>query len=605
VQVVSPGTTDLEPNTVVVAPGIYRAVKPGLPHPIDELSKSPDQAIGANFIGGFCAKDPFNHICNKKSPSCVDRDQGDLGPCIFYSEAAGSQDAAGGTVLALSSANGDDIQVVPYFESVTELKGRSTDPKQPRCVDGSEFNEQGIYGLAHRFIMCSIVKPGPNGRIDSVARVAADFSPFTDPEQDNLIVPGGSGQKIEVTDPLNPDTDGDEIEDGIERLLGASPNDPADTGVPADTDGDGLTDSTERAGWMVTVAGEAIPRKVGSNLYNPDTDGDGLPDYAEAHMPCRDDVNKECRTNPTTADTDGDGLSDLDELNADQIAVLNTFNGFFAKYHFNGSPSKKYGTDANNKDSDKDQLSDFEELFVPSHMNLPGEDGVRTVFTDPLQPDTDYDGVNDKLEVTRKVDGVAAPTDPTDPDTDGDGRLDGREGYDSVNVATKGDPLVKDKSVTVTYLGMSLNNNADTANNESFKRWFWKLYVQHPPTTTVPNANQYPGEPMSLVPGEKDACPAGSTRSTTCGASCSFNGTVANVPLNKPTTFRLREGDGFVVGGEVASIRFCDTYFDHFDCYNRFFDSYTYDQLVPFTTKTESLSAGSCTVGVYVQITTD
>lgn len=56
--------------------------------------------------------------------------------------------------------------------------------------------------------MCGIVKPGPNGTIDTGVPLDQPLNEFS-----NLLVPAGSGQKIEVTDSLNPDTDGDEVEE--------------------------------------------------------------------------------------------------------------------------------------------------------------------------------------------------------------------------------------------------------------------------------------------------------------------------------------------------------------------------------------------------------
>jgi hypothetical protein len=646
VQVVPPNTEVEAANTVVVAPGIYRAFYDQVPITID----AKDVTIVSTFDPGFCSDD-MGLSCSNDS-ECTSFD---AGQCIVFTEAGGLPGVATGSILALSTAVGDDIQVVPNGESVTEFTGTIDNPKQPRCVDGSEFYERGIPGLAQRFLLCGIVKPGPNGTIDSEAALSSDDLSST---RNNLLVPAGSGQKIEVTDPLNPDTDGDEIEDGIERLLGASPNDPGDTGITGDTDDDGLTDNTERAGWMVTVAGQSMPRKVGSNLYNADTDGDGLPDYAEYHMPCRDDLTMECRTDPTTDDTDGDGLSDFDELSADQIAVLSAFNGVFRGYHFNGGASKHYGTDPLNKDTDGDGLSDYDELRVPFKVFVPGESAVRTGFTDPTKKDTDDDGLNDDEEK------LTYKTDPTDPDTDSDGRLDGRE------KAVNADPLVKDKVVTVTYLGVRVLAGGYDHN----VAWDWTLYLQHPrnapprevptPTPTGPTPTRtstatststptrtptgptptststptgptptrtstpagpddYPGEILAVMPlinaAHEPECPNNTEgnplplRGCTLHRACPF-GNPTIVPVSKSAHFVLREGEGFIVHGEVASQ---DVHNDgsgnchdngsvsSFICLLQFFDSYTYDQLSSITTKNEMLTEGACNVSVIYQITTE
>jgi len=68
---------------------------------------------------------------------------------------------------------------------------------------------------------------------------------------------------------------------------------------------------------------------------------------------------------------------------------------------------KELGTDPLNPDTDGDGLSDGEE--------------VNTYRTNPLNPDSDGDGLNDGMEVTQYK------TSPTNPDTDGDGLTDREE----------------------------------------------------------------------------------------------------------------------------------------------------------------------------------
>lgn len=107
-----------------------------------------------------------------------------------------------------------------------------------------------------------------------------------------------------------------------------------------------------------------------------DTDGDGMPNWWER-------LHRLNYLDPTDAGADFD---------ADKLSNLVEFG---------------YLTDPNTRDSDRDNLSDNDELNV--HR------------TSPLEADTDQDGLDDHDEVLENL------TDPLDEDTDGDGFLDGEE----------------------------------------------------------------------------------------------------------------------------------------------------------------------------------
>ena len=92
------------------------------------------------------------------------------------------------------------------------------------------------------------------------------------------------------TDPLEPDTDGDGLDDGMEVPLGTCP-------WKFDTDGDGLGD-----GWEVLHGLDPFSSS-GEDGADGDPDGDTLCNLKE----------HEYDTNPTIPDTDGDGLSDAEE----------------------------------------------------------------------------------------------------------------------------------------------------------------------------------------------------------------------------------------------------------------------------------------------------
>lgn len=131
----------------------------------------------------------------------------------------------------------------------------------------------------------------------------------------------------------------------------------------------------------------------------PDSDGDELPDNYEESI----------GTDPNKFDTDGDGLSDgfEDLWSATNPLAKNSFND---------------GVSDSELDLDGDGLGMLEEY---------------NCGTDPLEEDSDYDGIDDGTEI--RVNG----TNPLNKDTDGDGINDGDElvtGLDPLNPKTFGYP---------------------------------------------------------------------------------------------------------------------------------------------------------------------
>lgn len=146
------------------------------------------------------------------------------------------------------------------------------------------------------------------------------------------------------TDPKNPDTDGDGLNDGMEVKQYLT--DPR----KADTDDDGLKDGEELL-------------KYKTNPLKADTDGDQITDF--------DEIMK-FTTDPLKADTDGDGLNDGEEV-------------------------MKYKTDPLKVDTDGDGLTDGEEVMKyktnPLNVDTDGgtvNDGVEVKRgSDPLDPKDD------------------------------------------------------------------------------------------------------------------------------------------------------------------------------------------------------------------------
>ncbi|MBJ35115.1 MAG: hypothetical protein CMB62_00665 [Euryarchaeota archaeon] len=259
------------------------------------------------------------------------------------------------------------------------------------------------------------------------------------------------------TDPNNPDTDGDTLPDGAESDTGTFEN-PEKTGTNpllADTDGDGLNDNEEIFCLYYTYSG-----KFCSHPLDSDTDNDGLSDGDEYHGIWIDGV--EIKTDPVDHDTDDDGL--LDGLE------LGVFDNIFEREYNSGETGISCAK--------KDGLN-----FYPNCLETWQPDEDELTITDPKNPDSDGDGLDDGVEDAnangKLDDGETAAdledtdgggrsdfeeifTDSTDPrnseddigDSDGDGLFDHREeelGTNVTNPDTDGDGLDDGEEVTIYF----------------------------------------------------------------------------------------------------------------------------------------------------------
>jgi len=184
------------------------------------------------------------------------------------------------------------------------------------------------------------------------------------------------------------DADKDGLTNGDEKVFGTNPDNP-------DSDGDGLNDGYE-------------VHKLKTGPLKVDSDGDGLNDG--------DEVLKH-HTDPTKADTDGDGLSDGDEVLKYHTAPvkIDTDGDSLS----DGDEVVKYKSDPLKVDTDGDKLSDVDEVQTyrtdPAKVDtdtdvLSDYDEVTKNKTNPLKSDTDGGGMSDGEEVTRGTN----PLDPKD-----------------------------------------------------------------------------------------------------------------------------------------------------------------------------------------------
>lgn len=207
------------------------------------------------------------------------------------------------------------------------------------------------------------------------------------------------------------DTDGDRLSNDKEAAAGTNPYDP-------DTDGDDLDDFLE-------------VERYRTNPLFWDSDNDGLSDHVE--------VTK-YKTNPNAADTDGDGLSDREEImvfGTDPKEVDSDGDGL------SDSDEKRLGCNPRKVDTDGDGIYDGDEVSVwRTSPVLPDSDGdgindydeIYLHRTDPVQADTDKDGLTDFEEIR------LFRTNPLVVDTDGDGATD----YDEIRKLDS-DPLRSDQ----------------------------------------------------------------------------------------------------------------------------------------------------------------
>ena len=168
-----------------------------------------------------------------------------------------------------------------------------------------------------------------------------------------------------------------------------------------DNDGDGLSNGFEAM--------------IGTDPDLEDTDGDLLSDYQEVYLTW---------TDPTLYDTDGNGVSDADaDLDGDGLGNLEEFT---------------LGTDTGHPDSDRDDLTDYDEVYV--------------YYTNPLNPDTDGDTLCDG-------DDVILGFNPLLPDTDLNGISDADE---KVFQTTSNDfPLGDGRGITNVSISMNASGNID------------------------------------------------------------------------------------------------------------------------------------------------
>jgi hypothetical protein len=203
-------------------------------------------------------------------------------------------------------------------------------------------------------------------------------------------------------------------------------------------------------------ASEDVPYKVCAYI----DDGEG---GAKKTLDCQSGKTKANKT--VTVTLSASSLPDSPTVRRNlSIVVVNTLNNTELTTHTEAvHVIRKTG------DVDNDGLSNRRELELETNFtNVDSDrdginDGpeVKNYQTSPLEPDTDFDGLRDREE-------VSMGTEPTNPDTDGDGLDDGRErklGTDPLNAAgdVDGDGLSDAREIE---LGTDLTDPAGDADGD-------------------------------------------------------------------------------------------------------------------------------------------
>jgi len=255
----------------------------------------------------------------------------------------------------------------------------------------------------------------------------------------------------------------------------------SETDEMVDSDGDGLPDTLEEEGVPVqyTVGPDSEPSlpvttSIELDPDDPDTDGDGVPDGYEVVV---DNLSigldgterYDLRSLPDETDSDGDGLPDgtenetgLDPLNPDTDG-----DSLDDKLEYEGIPVTDW----------YDYGDAGESANTTNALPGPDDDAVKT---DPLDPDTDGDGLSDGLEVGsdtiqyQEFTVYQLQSDPTDPNTDDAGL------NDSAELAQGSDPTTPEyASVKVTVPVTGEQGCRTTTSDDLVRNCAKEFYSRH------------------------------------------------------------------------------------------------------------------------------
>lgn len=332
-----------------------------------------------------------------------------------YRVAVNNRFAADGTMLPITMARAFEIiGLVPDTDPTGDTA--AADPNDPliQASYGTQVTDDGVEALTRvRGVQTDFYSPVDlEKRFWAVVSSNRAVSPTTDfsaielRARDNFLIV------------FTRDLDEDGLLEREEIGYGCVDDNPPDS---VDTDGDSIGDFDEvRTGWSVTVLGEGV-RQVFPSPASQDTDLDGL----------TDDQEQAFGTDPTRADTDFDGLTDnveifgpieivlfdgdADETNnpilmvpryAGDAVIVNGFDGLCDTQAVGDDVQViPFGDPATDGAIVVTAGPNGELDSTPGSVAGAGGDDyqrvahAQEVVTDPLNPDTDFDGVPDGREI--------------------------------------------------------------------------------------------------------------------------------------------------------------------------------------------------------------
>ncbi|WP_392449824.1 Ig-like domain-containing protein [Staphylococcus massiliensis] len=342
----------------------------------------------------------------------------------------------------------------------------------PNHIDSDDDND-GLSDEVERLLNLDPLNPDSdrNGVIDGDEDTDQDGTPNSNDDYPNdathLVDKQLDSDGDGIPNHIDSDDDNDGLSDEVERLLNLDPMNP-------DSDGDGVTDGDEDTDADGTPnVNDDYPqdatRQVNKQL---DSDGDGIPNYLDSdddNDGLSDEIERLLNLDPMNPDSNGDGIKDGDEdtdgdgtsnmkddypndstrqidtqLDTDGDGIPNYIDSDDDNDGLSDEIERLLNLDPLNPDSDGDGVSDGDEDNdadgTPNSNDDYPNDATRQI---DKQIDTDGDGIPNYLDSDDDNDGLPDEVerllnlDPLNSDSDGDGIYDGNEDHNQNGISNK------------------------------------------------------------------------------------------------------------------------------------------------------------------------